>query len=222
MKKFIHLFIIFVLLSSSAIRAFDLQSFMADTQRIKQGSGNITLVWWIPSAFWEETLRQNKDISERQRQQFIAVLEPYLLFVLLRADVSPFGSLKGRARSELLDAFDPKFDGKTISTIEDRALPPDVKNLLAMFKPIIAGMLGQMGEGLEFIVLSNSSKDGRKTIDPMKPGTIDTKFFDAQFRWRLPLGSLLPPMIDSKTNETFPGNYQFNPFTGDKLTRKKE
>ena len=37
-------------------------------------------------------------------------------------------------------------------------------------------------------------------------------------RYRLPLGSLFPPAVDPKTGESFPGNYHFNPFTGDKLT----
>lgn len=29
-------------------------------------------------------------------------------------------------------------------------------------------------------------------------------------RYRLPLASLLPPAIDEKTGESFPGNYQFS------------
>ena len=38
------------------------------------------------------------------------------------------------------------------------------------------------------------------------------------FRYRLPLGSVLPPRFDPNTEETFPGNYNYSPFTGAKLT----
>lgn len=32
-----------------------------------------------------------------------------------------------------------------------------------------------------------------------------------------PLGSLLPPMIDPQTNEEFPGDFLYNPYSGGKL-----
>ena len=37
------------------------------------------------------------------------------------------------------------------------------------------------------------------------------------FRYHLPLGSILPAVVDAHSGESFPGNYHFNPFTGDKL-----
>ena len=43
---------------------------------------------------------------------------------------------------------------------------------------------------------------------------------DATYRWRLPLGSLLPPRYDAKTGEKFSGNYLYSPFTGKELTTK--
>jgi len=42
--------------------------------------------------------------------------------------------------------------------------------------------------------------------------------YDQVFHWRLPLASLLPKKIDSKTHEEFPGNFDFNPYTGGKLS----
>jgi hypothetical protein len=36
-------------------------------------------------------------------------------------------------------------------------------------------------------------------------------------RYRLPIGSILPPALDPKTGESFPGSYHFNPYTGGKL-----
>jgi hypothetical protein len=42
--------------------------------------------------------------------------------------------------------------------------------------------------------------------------------YDQTYRWRTPLGSLLPVKVDAKTGEEFPGNYSFNPYTGEKLS----
>ena len=95
----------------------------------------------------------------------------------------------------------------------------EIKNLLSVLKPLMAGMLGQMGQGLEFIIYPNT-KAGKKIIDPRAAGTLEAKFFDATFRWRLPLGALMPPKVDPQTGEEFPGNYGFNPFTGEKLKVK--
>jgi hypothetical protein len=57
-------------------------------------------------------------------------------------------------------------------------------------------------------------------IDAMQAGTMQVKLFDQSFKWRTPLGSLLPLRVDAKTGEEFPGNYGFNPYTGEKLTTK--
>jgi hypothetical protein len=38
-----------------------------------------------------------------------------------------------------------------------------------------------------------------------------------EFKFRLPLGSLLPPKFDPNTHEKFPGNYIYSPYTGSKL-----
>jgi hypothetical protein len=70
---------------------------------------------------------------------------------------------------------------------------------------------------MEFVVYPAKAADGTPTVDAAQAGTLKIKLYDQAFSWRLPLGSLLPAQFDKKTGEEFPGNYQFNPFTGDKL-----
>jgi hypothetical protein len=59
--------------------------------------------------------------------------------------------------------------------------------------------------------------DGQRLNDPLKPGAFQFAVYDQTFRWRTPLASLLPKKIDPKSKEEFPGNYLYNPYTGDKL-----
>ena len=53
-------------------------------------------------------------------------------------------------------------------------------------------------------------------------GTLQVSLYDQVYRWRTPLGSLLPAKVDAKTGEEFPGNYSFNPYTGEKLSARWE
>jgi hypothetical protein len=72
------------------------------------------------------------------------------------------------------------------------------------------------GEGT--IVYPARNKDGKLLLDPTVAGGFKYIVYDKTFTWRLPLGSLLPPKFDPKTHEQFPGNFQFNPYTGTKLS----
>jgi hypothetical protein len=79
-------------------------------------------------------------------------------------------------------------------------------------------MLGSFGLHLGFILFPATDKEGRATVDPTKEGAFVVHVGEVEVRYKLPLGSLLPPAIDPKTRESFPGNYRFNPFTGTKLS----
>ncbi len=85
-----------------------------------------------------------------------------------------------------------------------------------MFKPTIAGMIGSVGKSMELLVYPNR-QNGKPLLDAKKSGAFRYTIYEHVFDWRLPLSSLLPPRVDPKTNEEFPGNYEFNPFTGGKL-----
>jgi len=198
--------------------AIDMQQFMAETQRVRNSDQNISVVWWMPSAYWEESFKKGKLTAEQSRQM-MAVLEPYSMLVVTRMKLGAFGAVSATARSEILDALDFKFNGATLAPVPERELSQEMQNLLVMLRPLMGNMLGQFGQGLTFIVYRNE-KDGKKIIDPTKPGALEAKFFNETYNWRLPLGVLLPPKFDAKTGETFPGNYDFNPFTGTKLTIK--
>jgi hypothetical protein len=81
-------------------------------------------------------------------------------------------------------------------------------------------MLGSFGKSMELLVYPNR-QDGKPLLDERRPGAFRYTLYDQAFNWRLPLPSLLPPRVDPKTNEEFPGNYDYNPYTGGKLQTRK-
>lgn len=198
--------------------AIDLQQLTRDTQRMSQASQQLTLVWWMPQAWWEANLGSNPALSPEGRAQVLAALDDYSIFVIARAKLT-MASLDARPKSELLANARLEINGKTIDPIAPENLTPGAQVLLSSIKPALASILGKIGQSVEMVIYPNKQAD-QKLLDPLKPGSFKYTLYDQTFTWRLPLGSLLPPKVDPKTSEEFPGNYDFNPYTGEALRTK--
>jgi hypothetical protein len=206
----------FWLASGGAAQAADIQELVRETQRNTSTEGRITLVWWMPVQFWEESLKSNPAIPEAARAQVIGALADYHVIALLRAEAGIAGLTGVQPKAELLKNSSVTFDGRVIEPLAPEQVSPAAQLLLSQLKPGMAAMIGQMGQSLEFVVYP-ASLDGKPVMNPLLPGNLQVKLYDQTFQWRLPLGSLLPPRRDPKSGEQFPGNYLFNPFTGEKL-----
>lgn len=80
----------------------EIQMLLQDTQKMTQ-SGQITnMVWWIPSQFWEASLQDNPQLSQEQKEEFIAVLDEYSAFVIVNMKVGPLGGMNFQSRGEIL------------------------------------------------------------------------------------------------------------------------
>jgi len=107
--------------------------------------------------------------------------------------------------------------GEDMKPLDPTQLSPDAKNFLDMMKPAMTNMLGQFGGGLEFVCFPAKDASGLRLMDPRKEGLLQLNYSGSVYKFRLPLGSLLPPKYDPQTGEEFPGNYIYSPFTAVKL-----
>ena len=71
------------------------------------------------------------------------------------------------------------------------------------------------------MVFKGKDEKGTRYLNPRKIGKFSVHLKDKSFNWRLPLASLLQPKIDPETKEAFPGDYNYNPYTGNKLINKE-
>ena len=202
---------------AAAARPTNMQELVNETQRMSDQESYMTMVWWIPQEFWETSLADNSQVTPSQRAELLSALEELQIVALLRGkigiggitDVPPLEDLIAHARFDL--------NGKILEPLAADKISVGAQTVLATLKPLIGGMLGQFGKGMQFVVYP--SKQGKqRLIDPKKPGSFDYTLFDQSFHWRLPLASLLPKKIDPKTKEEFPGDFDFNPYTGGKLS----
>ena len=191
-----------------------------DLNRTVQSGDQITMVIWMPTQFWDEVLKANAAaLPDEARKQMLAMLEDYSVVGVLRGKIALGGMTEMKTKEELLKNLKLESNGKTIEPLAPEAVGQGAQLLLGQIKPAMASIAGPMGKSIEFVVYP-ARVDGKMQIDAAQPGKLKVTLYDQTFEWRLPLGGLLPPRVDSKTGEVFPGNYEFNPFTGQKLATK--
>ena len=192
--------------------AIDLQKLTRETQRSATGGGQVTIVWWMPQAWWDSAMSASAMLTPEGKAQALAMLNDYTIFAVMRARVAG-ADLDARPRAELLANARCELNGAVVEPVASQDLGPGAQVLLVSFKPMLANMLGKLGQGIELVIYPNR-QDGRTLVDATQPGTVKYTLYDQTFTWRLPLASLLPVKVDPKTGEEFPGDYSFNPYTG--------
>ena len=216
MKKIIPALLASMLLAPAAPARAGVAEILRDTQRTTQANGDITMVMWMPQQFWEESMKGNPALTPEGRAQVLAPLADYALFGVMRAKVGAGGLTDVQPKAELVKNLKLEVNGKAVEPLAPEAIAPGAQMLLSSIKPAMAAMGGAAMQGMEFVVFP-AKADGKPLIDALQAGTLQVSLYDQVYRWRTPLGSLLPVKVDAKTGEEFPGNYSFNPFTGEKL-----
>jgi hypothetical protein len=219
MKNLIGILLALQLFAPLSPASAGVAEILRDTQRTTQANGDITLVMWMPQQFWEESMKSNPALTAEGRAQVLAPLADYALFGVMRAKIGAAGIADVQPKAELLKNLKIEVNGKAVQPLAPDAIAPGAQMLLSSLKPAMAAMGGPAMQGMEFIVFP-AKADGKPLIDALQPGTLQVSFYDQTYRWRTPLGSLLPAKVDAKTGEEFPGNYSFNPFTGEKLSSR--
>ncbi|WP_299341332.1 hypothetical protein [uncultured Pseudoxanthomonas sp.] len=189
-----------------------------DTQRTHMGDDTMELVWVIPPVYWHVSAAQQQNLSDADRKQFVAQLDDYLLVAMVRGKVGMAG-IDAFADGDVLFA-DMRFvdaAGTVHAPMASSSIPAPLKNLLSILRPVMANMLGPMGDNMHFAVLNARDAKSKPLFDPAADGRVQVRTSLDTYTFRTPLGSLLPPRQDAATGESFPGDYLFNPYTGGAL-----
>jgi len=221
MKILSSILALLVLLTTPLSGATDISELTKETQRTKQEPGKFTMVWWIPTQFWEANLKNDPRLTDTQKTDLSKILDKYTVVVVVAGDFGPMAAYQSKKHDDIVANTELRVNDKVIPLLQPADVSKSAINFISVMKPLMANMLGAMGEGMEFLLYSND-QNGTKLIDGMKSGGFTYTVFGNKFTWRLPLGSLLPRKIDPSTQEEFPGNYLFNPFTGGKLAIKPD
>jgi hypothetical protein len=222
--KIVTLFIfsLYSYLSFSQKPSIDYNKFVQETQKNASGPGKVNIVWWIPIEFWDITLHNNKSLSDDQIKKFIDELKPYSIFAVVDADVGALGGFTYNSVDNIRNSIVLiDNDKKSYKPLEYKNLDPNIQNLLSTLKPILKNAMGQLGENMNFFVFTDKKSNNKRVSDPYLKGNVQINIKDKIYKWRTPLGSLLPMKICPKDGEAMNGAWDYCPWDGEKLVDKK-
>ncbi|MFC5570617.1 hypothetical protein ACFPN1_11155 [Lysobacter yangpyeongensis] len=190
---------------------------LRDVMRVDASGDSIEMVLWLPVQYVEASLAQNK-ADEKGSREIVSVFGQYTVVAALQGTVGTLGNtytseqdLRGKLR--IVDAT-----GHSYAPIPADKLDKKMSRLIAILQPFIKQTAGEVGDNLALFVFPGKGSDGKRIADAMDNGLFTVQIDETAHRFRLPLGSLLASRIDADTGESFPGSYNFNPYTGAPLT----
>jgi hypothetical protein len=199
----------------------DVNTLTEETQKMHPAADRLALVWWLPEEFWQATLAQDPTTTKAQGEQFMGMIRGYAMFVVVDGKIGPFGGITYKSEENIRGAIQvTDVHGGVHRPIPADRVDPDAKVLMSVMKPILSNMIGKMGENMHFILFPAKDSAGRKIADPTKEGTLTLKLGADVYRWRLPLGSLLPAKSCPVDGERLNGAWKFCPWHGDRLVTK--
>jgi hypothetical protein len=193
-----------------------------DCMKISNADGELNMLYWMPEEFWRISAASNPNVSQSQVDVIINVIHPYIIVGVSSAKTGPFAAVTYRTEVEIRDLVRLKDSkGNTYFPFPEDKLDPSVPGLLAFLKPGLVRMAGPAGQNIYFYAFPGSTKDGTRICDPTKEGFCEVDVGTRQFKWRLPLGSLLPKQKCPTCGEMLSGAYKFCPYDGTKLPGNK-
>lgn len=219
-KVFIVVFLIWANMSLSFAQdiKIDISALIQETQRMSQSAKEMTLVWWVPEEFWRVSFERDPNITATQTEEFLKILRRYMLIIAIDGKVGAFGGITYKPKTTIendIQVIDRQ--GTYYRPFSDENMDADIKNFLLMIKPILANMLGPIGENMHFFLFPPKNEKGEDIAVAKREGTFSVKLDKREFKWRLPLGSLLPPKVCPVDGEKLNGAWKFCPWHGVEL-----
>jgi hypothetical protein len=233
MKKITALFALFSLIfaagSSVAAPAPDsdwtpsLSAIVKDTQKSSDIPGRVTFVWWIPGVFWEVSLKQNNTSSPEEAENFMKIVRDYTLVLVVDGEMDDRAMANFRSEDEVVaDVIFLDRSGMPVHSLPDSEVSNAFKGVLGSIRPVLSGIIGNMGENMVFLAFPAADAKGVPLADPYAEQTFSVVVRGEAFKWHLPLESLFAPVACEKCAAVCNGSWKFCPWCGTKLTKAGE
>ncbi len=217
MKKIISIILLTFIISKSYGQPslFSLREITHDLMIVDNPNNNMSVLWWLPSQFWEILLDKDKEANKDVLEQLHEISHNYVIF----------GALKGKLKNKNVIFKTQKEIAENIiytDEIGNRFFPempskitPEMQKILEKLKSEFAKIMGQYAENIHLVVFKIDEES--RPPNPKKQGRIYIKFFKQDYSMRLPIGTFLQPKICPIDQEIFKGNYKYCPYHGAEL-----
>lgn len=200
----------------------DVNELVQETERASTVAGELNLVWWLPEEFWKASVAANPNVTPEQLELILKAVRPYFIVGVANGKMASMGTVTYRTEDEIRGIVQLKDDGGNLyKPLPEDKVDASVPALLGLMKPFMAKTVGALGENIHFYVFAGSKTDGARICDPLKEGACEVDVGERAFKWRLPIGSLLPKQKCPVCGEILSGAYRFCPYDGTKLPGSK-
>jgi hypothetical protein len=193
----------------------DVGALIKDSMVMKTKNNHLTLVFWWPSEVLLALVDARGELTQQGLDGLATLLTPYQLIAVADGEQQigqvAYGSVDELRKQVTIE--DGK--GNVLRPLDDSSLPIGVSAIISGMRPALEKASGSLR--MTLLVFSSAGPDGQRIANPGTDGALTIHVGAVLVRYHTPLGSLLPEMTDPKSGESFPGNYHFNPYTGDKL-----
>jgi hypothetical protein len=191
--------------------------FTTETQYSSDNMDFVEMIWWLPTEFWKIIYSHDPSIGQDEIDEIVSLVDNYVIAIVIKGKIGMFGGVNYQSYEDLKSHVQVKYNNELLKIVDHGNLNSDLQNLLSIMKPIMANMLGNMGQNLHFFVFDNP--DNKKVL-PVKPISNDYLLFsmdgfsaDAD----LPIASLLLEKICPEDKAELNGKWNYCPFHGKKL-----
>jgi|JI10StandDraft_1071094.scaffolds.fasta_scaffold01415_5 hypothetical protein len=202
-------------------RKVDLNALILETQKLSQSAEKLSMVWWIPEDYWRASFEQNSSVNPTLVEAIIKSLRPYIVIVALDGEIGSQGGINYKSKEsiqstmQIIDA-----EGNHYFPLANEKIDSQANIFLSLMKPVFANMAGPMGENMNFYLFPSTNEKGINTIDAKKEGKFSVLLDKTEYKWKLPLSSLLASKLCPIDNEVLNGTWKFCPMHGVELNRK--
>ena len=214
MKKIFYLIFIFI----NSIFAIDFDKLISETQISDTDGDGTKLIWWIPDAFWIASFENEPYMPQSEVDEFMNIVNPYTILLVLDGEINQFGGFSFEDRNKMMRKI-KIFDsyGNSYKPLSEYQINSDLQDFMAMMKPFFSNALGSLGENFQFFVFPSQNQYGGEIVNVNSNGFFKVQYDYIDYKFRLPLGALIPNKQCSTCYEKFSGNHFYCPWDGTKL-----
>lgn len=202
------------------------EALLGDSQKSAEPTDGLNLVWYIPTEFWDNALRQDKALTEKARTEMLEALDDYFMIGVVRADISSFGAFTFHDEQAVLKTMKIEFintAGEAVTLSPAKNINANATLILQAIRPILTQAMGPMGQNFHVYVYEDKDKAGKRLISPYERGNLRvtmkpiSKEQGGVINFPMPFDSLYKSRICGKCQEHAHIRWNYCPLCGSKL-----
>lgn len=200
--------------------ALDPQALVKETEQVDMQRHKIGVFWWIPYEFWE-TVGHHQGVDSELVTKAFQPFKNYNVFIIAVGTLG-VGQATWTDESEIKKNIVLRDQrGNSYKPIQEA--PEDIRPLMEQMHPVFKNIMGNFGEGMQFVVFPLKDAAGNVFADARKNSEM---FLDVSglmgvptstYTWKFPLTSLSPPKYCPVGKERVEANWKYCPWHGNKL-----